>query len=126
MIQIEEAVHLAAQENRSKAAELFVRASSTRELEKKTELLLASRELLLSILIKYPQSDLGEKVKRNLSRIEEDIRAIDPVLLDLMTDGTPSGSHRLDSVPPSAKGSSPRQENGQVDSSMYTGKEFQE
>ena len=126
MIQIEEAVHLAAQENRSKAAELFVQASSTRELEKRTELLLASRELLLSILIKYPQSDLGEKVKRNLSRIEEDIRAIDPALLDLKTDGTPSGSHRLDSVPPFDKGFSPNQENGQVDSPIYTGKEFQE
>jgi len=78
---IEEAAKLGAQEDRQKAADLFVRSSSSRDPEGKKKLLLSSRQLLQGILVKYPQSGLTDKVKKNLSRIEEELRAIDPTLL---------------------------------------------
>jgi outer membrane protein assembly factor BamD (BamD/ComL family) len=78
---IDEAAGLAAQEDRRRAAELFVRSGRTHDLMSRKKLLLASRQLLQDILIKYPQSDLTEKVKRNLKRIDEEINAIDPTLL---------------------------------------------
>jgi hypothetical protein len=78
---IQEASRLAAQEDRQKAADFFVRATSTPDLESKTALLLSSRQLLQDVLIKYPQSGLNDKVERNLSRIEEELRAIDPGLV---------------------------------------------
>jgi len=80
-LKIDEAQRLAVQDDRRKAAELFVRASSTTDSDNRLELLFASRELLRNILVKYPQSDLIDKVNRNLSRIEEEIMAIDPSLL---------------------------------------------
>ncbi|BCO08085.1 hypothetical protein GF1_04610 [Desulfolithobacter dissulfuricans] len=88
---IDEAARLAAQEDRRRAAELFVRANRTHDLESRKKLLFASRRLLQDILVKYPQTDLTDKVKRNLQRIEEEIAAIDPALLDNPTtvDGTP-------------------------------------
>jgi len=78
---INEAAGLAAQEDRRRAAELFVRSNRTHDLESRKKLLFSSRQLLQDILIKYPQSDLVEKVKRNLQRIDEEIMAIDPALL---------------------------------------------
>jgi hypothetical protein len=123
-MQIVEAAQLAAQEIRRKAAELFVQANSMRDLGRKTELLLASRELLQSILVKYPQSDLVEKVKRNLNKIEQEIRDIDPALLDSLPSENTPGSPGPDR--PSASDTFSGQENGQTDSSMYTGKDIQE
>ncbi|WP_448873501.1 hypothetical protein [Desulfobulbus propionicus] len=67
----------AGQAVRQKAAELFVRASNSRDPDEKRKLLLSSRDLLQSILTKYPQSGLGDKVQRNLARIESDLRALD-------------------------------------------------
>jgi len=89
---IKEAVELAASEDRRRAAELFVRANRTHDLESRKKLLLASRRLLQEILVKYPQSGLINKVKRNLIRIEEEIRAIDPALLQapFTLDGRPA------------------------------------
>ncbi len=78
---IDEASRLAAQEDRQRAAELFVRANRTHDRQSRIRLLLASRSLLQGILVKYPQSDLIGKVKRNLARIEEELKAIDPALL---------------------------------------------
>ncbi len=78
---IVEASQLAAQEDRRKAAELFVRASKTNDQESRLALLLQSRELLKGILQKYQQSGLVEKAERNLERIEQEIMAIDPSLL---------------------------------------------
>jgi hypothetical protein len=78
---INEAAGLAAQDDRRRAAELFVRSNRTHDLESRKKLLLSSRQLLQDILIKYPQSDLIEKVERNLKRIDEEIMAIDPRLL---------------------------------------------
>ena len=78
---IDEAAKLGAQEDRQKAADLFVRSSGSRDQETKKKLLLSSRQLLQGILVKYPQSGLTDKVQKNLSRIEEELKAIDPSLL---------------------------------------------
>ncbi len=78
---IDEAANLAAREDRRRAAELFVRSGRTHDLWSRKKLLLASRQLLQDILIKYPQSELTGKVKRNLQRIDEEIKNIDPSLL---------------------------------------------
>ncbi len=75
-VQIEEASKLAAQEDRQKAADLFVRSTTARDQESKKKLLLSSRELLQGILTKYPQSGLNEKIQRNLSRIEEELKTL--------------------------------------------------
>jgi len=78
---IDEAARLAAVRDRQLAAEIFMRATRTTDTESKVKLLFASRKLLQEILIKYPQSGLTDKVNRNISRIEEEINAIDPTLL---------------------------------------------
>ncbi len=78
---IDEAANLAAREDRRRAAELFVRSGRTHDLWSRKKLLLASRQLLQDILIKYPQADIIDKVKRNLQRIDEEIAGIDPNLL---------------------------------------------
>ena len=75
--EIQEAARLGAQDLRQKAAELFVRATNSRDSEEKRKLLLSSRDLLQSILVKYPQSGLTDKVQRNLTRIDAELRAID-------------------------------------------------
>ena len=74
--QIDEAAKLAAQQDREKAASLFVRANSTRDPESKKKLLLSSQQLLQAILIKYPQSGLTDKVQRNLSNVERELNAV--------------------------------------------------
>lgn len=79
-VQIAEAAKLGAQEDRQKAADLFIRATNTRDQASKKKLLLSSRELLQGILAKYPQSGMNDKVQRNLSRIEEELKTIDPTL----------------------------------------------
>lgn len=79
--QIDEAANLSAQEDRRKAAELFVRANDTKDRESRLKLLFESRRLLQDILVKYPNSDVADKVRNNLDRIEQEIRAVDPSLL---------------------------------------------
>jgi len=98
---IDEAANLAASEDRKRAAELFVRSGRTHDLESRKRLLMASRQLLQDILIKYPQATLVPKAKRNLKRIEEEIRAIDPTLLEtpVTVEGTPLPGHRAADSP---------------------------
>lgn len=76
-LQIEEASRLAAQDDRKKAAELFIRANRTTDLDTRKEFLLSSRVLLEDILRKYPKSGLEEKVRRNLSRIDQELAAVE-------------------------------------------------
>jgi tetratricopeptide (TPR) repeat protein len=76
-LQLEEASRLAAREDRKKAAELFVRAGSTTDPVARRELLLSSRVLLEDILRKYPRAGLEDKVRRNLSRIDQELGAIE-------------------------------------------------
>lgn len=74
---IQETAALAGEDNRQKAAELFVRASQVQDPESRRKLLLASRQLLKDILVKYPQSALTSKVERNLASVEQALRALD-------------------------------------------------
>jgi tetratricopeptide (TPR) repeat protein len=76
-IQIEEASRLAAQDDRKKAAEFFVRSSRTTDPGTRKQLLLSSRALLEEILRKYPQSGLEDKVRRNLNRIDQELGTIE-------------------------------------------------
>lgn len=85
--QIDEAANLSAQEDRRKAAELFVRANDTNDREGRLKLLFESRRLLQDILVKYPQSDVVDKVRNNLDRIEQEILAVDPTLLSTPATG---------------------------------------
>jgi len=75
--QIVEASRLGAQDMRQKAAELFVRATNSRDTEEKRKLLLSSRDLLQNTLVKYPQSGLTDKVQKNIARIEAELRVVD-------------------------------------------------
>jgi len=107
---IDEAANLAAREDRKRAAELFVRSGRTQDLRSRKKLLLASRQLLQDILIKYPQADLIDKVKRNLRRINQEIEAIDPDLLNApVTVGgalqtSPAGDNQKDTSEPEETG----------------------
>jgi hypothetical protein len=96
---ISEAASLAAQEDRQKAAELFVQAGAAKDQTARVDLLLQSRQLLQDILNKYPQSDLGAKVRKNLVRIEQDLRAIDPALLNVPAPTTVENEDSGSAVP---------------------------
>lgn len=74
---IEEASKMAAQDMRQKAAELFVRATGNRDTDEKRKLLLSARDLLQSILTKYPQSGLTDKVQRNITRVDSELRTLE-------------------------------------------------
>jgi tetratricopeptide (TPR) repeat protein len=76
-LQIEEASRLAAQDDRKKAAELFVKAGRSTNPDNKRELLLSSRRMLEDILRKYPRAGLEEKIKRNLNRIDQELATIE-------------------------------------------------
>ena len=87
---INDTATLAGENNRQKAAELFVRATQTSDLESRKKLLLASRQLLRDIPVKYPQAGLNSKVERNLAGVEQALRAIDPSLLNAGAAGSPA------------------------------------
>ena len=86
-LQIEEASRLAARDDRKKAAELFVRANSATDSGTRRELLLSSRVLLEDILRKYPQAGLEEKVRRNLSRIDQELATIEQTFAPVPVNG---------------------------------------
>ncbi len=78
---ISEISSLAARDDRSKAADLFVRSTRTTDLEEKKKLLIESRRLLKNILVKYPRADITDKVISNIQRVEQEMNAIDPQLI---------------------------------------------
>jgi len=71
----------AAQDERSKAAGLYMRYTKTSDVEAKKKLLLESRRILKDILVKYPNVEIAPKVTSNIERVEQEIRAFDPNLL---------------------------------------------
>ena len=77
-----EAANLAAAQMRKEAASLFSKAVKTSDIEKKEELLLDSHRLLSQIPVRFPQTELLDKVYQNISILEEQIRKIDPALLE--------------------------------------------
>ncbi|RJX35575.1 MAG: hypothetical protein C4531_01790 [Desulfurivibrio sp.] len=80
-LKIAEAVNLAAAELRKEAANLFIKARKSTDIEQKKSLLLESRRLLLLVQQKYPQADIIDKVKQNQKATEDQLRALDPNLL---------------------------------------------
>ncbi|MFC1844481.1 tol-pal system YbgF family protein [Thermodesulfobacteriota bacterium] len=85
-IKIVEAANLAAGQMRKEAASLFVRANKTLNIESKKQLFLDSYEILNEIVITFPQTDLLDKVYQNISIVEEQIKKIDPLLLEELQD----------------------------------------
>lgn len=81
----------AAQENRRKAADLFIRYTKTSDIESKKKLLLESRRLLREILTKYPSIDISAKVQSNIERVEQEMRTLDPGLINQADSSTPPG-----------------------------------
>lgn len=77
-----EATNLAASELRKESAGLFVQSRKVEHPEQKAALLLESRRLLLLIQEKYPDAEVISKVKQNIAAIEEQIRILDPSLLE--------------------------------------------
>jgi tetratricopeptide (TPR) repeat protein len=80
---ISEISSLAARDDRSKAADLFIRYTRTADLESKKKLLIESRRLLKNILVKYPRADITDKVISNIQRVEQEMNAIDPQLITM-------------------------------------------
>jgi len=80
-LKIVEAADQAAGRMRKEAASLFIRAGKTPDLDQKKGLLLESHRLLTEILVKYPQTELLDKVEQNISILEEQIERLDPELL---------------------------------------------
>ena len=78
---ISEISSLAARDDRSKAADLFIRYTRTADPEGKKKLLIESRRLLKNILVKYPRADITDKVISNIQRVEQEMNAIDPQLI---------------------------------------------
>ncbi len=78
---IREVSLLAARAERRKAADLFIRFKKATDIESKKKLLMESRRRLVDILIKYPDVGIIEKVMGNIKRVEQEMNAIDPMLI---------------------------------------------
>lgn len=86
---------LAAAKLRREGATLFFKAGQTEDAGQKRELLLQSRQLLQTILSKYPYVELVEKVARNLQIIDEQLQGIVQVPGEEVEDGgSPYGPNR--------------------------------
>lgn len=81
-MKIIEAANQAASQMRKEAAALFIRAGKTSDLEQKKELLLASHRMLTEILVRFPQTELSDKVQQNIEILETQIQRFDPALLE--------------------------------------------
>ena len=87
---IVESANLAAGQMRKEAASLFIQAGQTPDIEKKRELLINSHRMLNDIPVRFPQTDLLEKVQQNIVILEEQIKKFDPALLEELQGGDPS------------------------------------
>jgi hypothetical protein len=76
-----EASLLAAEGERRKAADTFIRFTKASDIETKKKLLIESRNRLLDILVKYPMVEIKDKVMGNIKRVEKEMNAIDPNLI---------------------------------------------
>ncbi len=78
---IQEITLLAAKSDRRAAADMYIRYTKTSDLEMKKKLLTESRRLLSEILVKYPDVSIIDKVKGNITRVEQEMNKLDPLLL---------------------------------------------
>ncbi len=67
-------------QERNKAAKLFLMAKKTPDTEKKEGLLLSSYDILKALIEKYPSSDLINKLNHHIQKVREELRklGIDP------------------------------------------------
>ncbi len=80
---IAEASNMAAKQLRRQASSLFVEARKAVDPERKRILLAESLDLLRTIEVRYPKAEILEKVRQNLSYLEEYIGRFDPSLLEI-------------------------------------------
>lgn len=92
-MKIEEASDIAAKMMRRKGAKIFFEAKRATSLERKKELLVESWQELNEISTKYPMSSIIEKVLENMQVIENEIRGIDPSLIQTLGQNKPRGEH---------------------------------
>lgn len=107
----------AAQAERKKAADLFVRYTKTTDLASRKKLLLESRKVLKEILVKYPDVEIGPKVLSNIERVEQEMVAIDPAMLVLADqEDAPAAADGSDRVfaPPAANAAGQQAEEPRV------------
>jgi tetratricopeptide (TPR) repeat protein len=78
---IAEASLLAAEAERRKAADLFIRFTKATDVESRKKLLIESHRCLSDILVKYPDVEITEKVLGNIKRVEKEMNGIDPNLI---------------------------------------------
>lgn len=71
----------AANADRKKAADYFIRFTRASDLENKKKLLVECRNILKNILVKYPKVEIAAKVQGNIERVEQEMNAIDPNLI---------------------------------------------
>jgi len=77
-----QAVDALALSKRRQAANLFLQAQQTQEIADKKELLRDSRMILLDILRRYPDIELADKIRRNLTVLDRQIYNFDPDFLE--------------------------------------------
>ncbi|WP_419175080.1 tetratricopeptide repeat protein [Desulfosediminicola sp.] len=78
---ISEVALLAANSERRKAADLFIRFTKTSDQESQKKLLLECHRKLKDILVKYPDVEIADKVRSNIKRVEQEMNRLDPNLL---------------------------------------------
>jgi hypothetical protein len=97
-VKIKELSLEAANDDRRKAADMFRRFLKTNDIESRKKLLIESRKLLKSILVKYPDVEIGPKVLGNIARVEQEINAIDPNLLATLDQESEAGAVQTDGI----------------------------
>lgn len=81
---ISEVASLAANFERRKAADLFIRFTKTTDRESQKTLLLECHRKLKGILVKYPDVEIADKVRSNIKRVEQEMNRLDPNLLRMV------------------------------------------
>lgn len=71
----------AAKNDRKQAASMFLRFTKTTDPDSRKKLLIETRKLLKTILVKYPDVEIASKVQGNIERVEQEMNAIDPGLI---------------------------------------------
>jgi len=71
----------AAKNDRKQAAAMFLRFTKTTDPESRKKILIETRKLLKTILVKYPDVEIAPKIVGNIERVEQEMNAIDPGLI---------------------------------------------
>lgn len=96
-MRIQELMKEAAKAERKRAAQLYIRYTRTDDIQTQQQLLVETRQILRDILKKYPDVEIRSKVLDNLSRVEQEMNALNPGLL-LESGSSSSSVEELDGV----------------------------